>query len=327
MSARSPFRRWIAPVLALTLACVGTAAQAQPYPAKPIRLVIPFGAGGITDMAGRLIGQALGEELKQQVVIDNRPGAGGSIAAQAVAQAQPDGYTLLLGTVGTQVVNKMIYARLGYDPAALTPISLVSNSPYVLAVAGLDGVKDLPALAAYAKSKPGTLNFGSAGNGSSPHLGLELFKLATHSDILHVPFKSGAEAVNAALGGQVQIVIDAIPVIQPQARAGKLRMLAIAADHRNPAVPDLPTSKEQGLGEFQIGSWNALLAPPGTPPAQVALVDEALARALKRPALVARLAELGIEPLPTGPAAYGKHLRAETEKWTRVVRAAGTKVD
>ena len=148
MSARSPFRRWIAPVLALTLACVGAAAQAQPYPAKPIRLVIPFGAGGITDMAGRLIGQALGEELKQQVVIDNRPGAGGSIAAQAVAQAQPDGYTLLLGTVGTQVVNKMIYARLGYDPAALTPVSLVSNSPYVLAVAGLDGVKDLPALAA-----------------------------------------------------------------------------------------------------------------------------------------------------------------------------------
>ena len=221
----------------------------------------------------------------------------------------------------------MIYARLGYDPAALTPVSLVSNSPYVLAVAGLDGVKDLPALAAYAQKNPGTLNFGSAGNGSSPHLGLELFKLATHSDILHVPFKSGAEAVNAALGGQVQIVIDAIPVIQPQARAGKLRMLAIAADHRNPAVPDLPSSKEQGLGEFQIGSWNALLAPPGTPSAQVALLDEALARALKRPALVARLAEMGIEPLPTGAAAYGKHLRAETEKWTRVVHAAGTKVD
>ncbi|QNK66512.1 Bug family tripartite tricarboxylate transporter substrate binding protein [Variovorax sp. PAMC26660] len=313
---------------ALALLVSASVAHAQPaYPSKPIRLVIPFGAGGITDVAGRLIGQHLGEELKQSVIIDNKAGAGGAIAAQAVAQAQPDGYTLLLGTVGTQVVNKMLYNKLNYDPAAFTPVSLVSNSPYVLAVNGIDGVSDLKGLIAYAKAHPGKLNFGSAGNGSSPHLGIELFKLATQTDIVHVPFKSGAEAVNAVMGGQVQIVIDAIPVIQPQAKTGRLKMLAIAANHRNAAVPDLPTSTEQGLPDFQIGSWNAIVAPAGTSQAQVEILNQALARALKRPAVVARLAELGIEPMTTGVPAYLAHVKSETAKWSKVIKAAGTKLD
>lgn len=300
-------------------------AAAQAYPSKPVRLIIPFGAGGITDVAGRLVGQYLGEELKQPVVIDNKPGAGGSIAAQALAQAQPDGYTLLLGTVGTQVVNKMIYQKLNYDAAAFTPVSLVSNSPYVLAIAGIPGVTDLQGLAQHAKAHPAQLNFGSAGNGSSPHLGLELFKLATGTNILHVPYKSGAEAVNAALSGQVQIVIDALPVIQPQAKAQRLTMLGLAADKRSAAAPTLSTSVEQGLPGFQIGSWNALVAPPGTPKTQVETLVEALGRALKRPDLVARLGEMGIEPMATGTAAYQAHVRAETEKWFRVIQAAGIK--
>lgn len=306
-------------------------APAQPaYPSKPVRLVIPFGAGGITDVAGRLIGQHLGEELKQSVIIDNKAGAGGAIAAQAVAQAQPDGYTLLLGTVGTQVVNKMLYTKLNYDPAAFVPVSLVSNSPYVLAVNGIngiDGVNDLAGLVRYAKAHPGQLNFGSAGNGSSPHLALELFKLATKTDIVHVPFKSGAEAVNAVMGGQVQIVIDAIPVIQPQAKSGRLKMLAIAANHRNAAVPELSTSTEQGLPDFQIGSWNAIVAPAGTSPAQIEILNQALARALKRPAVIARLAELGIEPMTTGTPAYLAHVKSETAKWSKVIKAAGTRLD
>ncbi|PND33841.1 tripartite tricarboxylate transporter substrate binding protein [Achromobacter pulmonis] len=297
------------------------------YPDKPIRVIIPFGAGGITDVAGRLIGQYLGEALSQQIVIDNRPGAGGSIAAQAITSATPDGYTLLLGTVGTQVVNKMLYRKLNYDPAALTPISLVSNSPYVLAVHGIDGVEDLQGLIRYAKAHPGRLNFGSAGNGSSPHLGIELFKLSSQTDIVHIPFKSGAEAVNAAVGGQVNIVIDALPVIEPQAKAGRLKMLAIAAAERSPVTPDLKTSAEQGLPQFQIGSWNALVAPPGTPAAQVEVLNKALARALKRPELVSRLAAMGIEPLPTGVAAYQQHIASETAKWAKVIQAAGTKLD
>ena len=312
--------------LAATLG-VATAASAQAYPAKPIRLIIPFGAGGITDVAGRLVGRHLGEELQQQVVIDNRAGAGGAIAAQALAQAAPDGYTLLLGTVGTQVVNKMLYSKLAYDPAALVPVSLVSNSPYVLAVAGVPGVNDLQGLVAYAKAHPGALNFGSAGNGSSPHLGIELFKLASGTQIVHVPFKSGAEAVNAALSGQVQIVIDALPVILPHAKAGRLKLLAIADEQRSAAAPQLATSTEQKLSDFRIGSWNALVAPPGTPAAQVEVLNAALARALARPALVARLAEMGIVPLQTGVPAYLAHTQRETVKWSRVIQAAGTKLD
>jgi tripartite-type tricarboxylate transporter receptor subunit TctC len=332
MSILSRMRRraaLLAPAFCVIAFCCssGPAAAQGGYPNKPIRLVVPFGAGGITDVVGRLIGQQLGDELKQTVVIDNRAGAGGSIAAQAVAQAAPDGYTLLLATVGTQVVNKMIYSKLAYDPAAFTPISLVSNSPYMLAIGDIAGVDDLQGLIAYAHAHPGQLNFGSAGNGSSPHLGIELFKLSTRSFIVHIPFKSGAEAVNAALSGQVQIVIDAIPVIQPQVKAGRLKALAIADSRRNAAVPNLRTSTEQGVPGFQIGSWNAIVAPHGTPAAQVEVLSSALSRVLARPEVVSRLAELGIEPMPTGVAAYEKHVRAETTKWSRVTQAAGTRLD
>ncbi|WP_420224114.1 Bug family tripartite tricarboxylate transporter substrate binding protein [Pigmentiphaga litoralis] len=307
---------------------VQTAAAADAnYPDKPIRLIIPFGAGGITDVAGRMIGQYLGEALSQQVIIDNRPGAGGSIAAQALVGAKPDGYTLLLGTVGTQVVNKMLYSKLSYDPAAMTPVSLVSNSPYVIAINGIDKVDDLQGLVRYAKANPGRLNFGSAGNGSSPHLGIELFKLATQTDIVHVPFKSGAEAVNAAVGGQVNIVIDALPVIDPQAKAQRLKILAIAAAERSPAAPNVKTSVEQGLPQFQIGSWNALVAPKGTPDAVVDVLNKALATALQRPELRARLTDMGIETLPTGVAAYRQHVASETTKWTKVIQTAGTRLD
>jgi len=316
----------LAALLLITCAWFPHQASAQAYPAKPIRLIIPFGAGGITDVAGRLIGQYLGEELKQPVIIDNRPGAGGSIAAQALSKAQPDGYTLLLGTVGTQVVNKMLYSKLNYDPATFTPVSLVSNSPYVLAVAGIPDVTNLQSLVQYAKNHPGKLNFGSAGNGSSPHLGIELFKLTTKTNILHIPYKSGAEAVTAALGGSVQIVIDALPVIQPQAKAQRLTMLGLAAEKRSAVAPDLPTSIEQGFSDFQISSWNALVAPAGLPKAQVDTLVAALERALKRPELVSKLGEMGIEPMATGPAAYQAHVRNETAKWDRVIKTAGIKL-
>ncbi|MGB3288549.1 MAG: tripartite tricarboxylate transporter substrate binding protein [Burkholderiaceae bacterium] len=312
--------------LSIAMATPQVAAADTSYPDKPIRLIIPFGAGGITDVAGRLIGQYLGEALSQQIVIENRPGAGGAIAAQTLATAKPDGYTLLLGTVGTQVVNPMLYSELNYDPASFTPVSLVSNSPYVLAINGIEKVKDLQGLVRYAKAHPGELNFGSAGNGSSPHLGMELFKLATQTDIVHIPFKSGAEAVNAAVGGQVNIVIDALPVIAPQAKAERLKMLAIAAAERSPAAPDLKTSAEEGIAGFQIGSWNALVAPPGTPDSQVKVLNKALAEAFARPELVSKLAKMGIEVLPTGVKAYQSHVASETEKWSRVIKTAGTRL-
>ncbi len=329
MSFRSRLRTFLPSACLGLSALLATAApaQAQSYPDKPIRLIVPFGAGGITDVAGRLVAQYLGDALKQQIIIENRPGAGGAIAAQVLTQSKPDGYTLLLGTVGTQVVNKMLYSKLGYEPSALTPVSLVSNAPFVLAIHGIDGVHDLKGLAAYAKAHPDQLNFGSAGNGSSPHLGLELFKLTTGARITHIPFKSGVEAVNAAVGGQVQVVIDALPVIQPQDKAGRLTMLALAAQKRNAVAPDLPTSVEQGMPDFQVGSWNALIAPPGTPQAQVEILNRALASAMAQPKLIARLAEMGIDPLPTGVAAYQAHVQAETDKWYKVIQAAGTRLD
>jgi tripartite-type tricarboxylate transporter receptor subunit TctC len=326
-------RRWTLGVLgaAIALISAGSSALAQEaFPTKPIKLVIPFGAGGITDVVGRLIGQRLSDELKQPVVIDNKPGAGGSLAAQAVAQAAPDGYTLLLGTVGTQVVNPMLYSKLTYDAAtAFAPVSLVSNSPYVLATSASlpNTVVDLKSLAAYAKANPAKLNFGSAGNGSSPHLGIELFKLATQTHIVHIPYKSGADAVNAALSDQVQIVIDAIPVINPQVKAGRLRALGIAASKRNLAMPELKTSVEQSLPGFQIGSWNCLVAPAGTPKERIAVLNSALTKVLTRPDTVTRLAELGIEPMPTSAAAYEAHVKSEREKWSRVIKVAGTKLD
>lgn len=312
--------------LASFLLSSGIGAQ-EVYPSKHIRLVIPFGAGGITDVVGRLIGQHLSEELKQAVIIDNKPGAGGAIAAQAVAQAANDGYTLLLGTVGTQVVNKMLYSKLQYDPASFAPVSLVTTSPYVLAINSIAGVSTLQGLVDYARNNPGKLDFGSAGNGSSPHLGIELLKLATKTHITHIPYKSGAEAVNAALAGQVQIVIDAIPVIHPQAKSGRLKILAIASTRRNQAIPDVPTSAEAGVPDFQIGSWNAIVAPGGTPAARIQVLSDALGRVLVKPEVLSKLAELGIDPMPIGAPAYQSHIRSETERWSKVVKAAGTKLD
>lgn len=308
--------------------CLASPAFAEEvYPSKVIKLVVPFGAGGITDVVGRLIGQRLSEELKQSVVIENRPGAGGGIAAQSVAQSAPDGYTLLLGTVGTQVFNRMIYSNLSYDPETFVPVSLISNSPYVLAVAGLPGVRDLEGLATYARANPGKLNFGSAGHGSTPHLGLELFKLITKTDIVHVPFKSGPEAVNAALSGQVQVVFDAIPVIMPQVRDGRLEALAIADKSRNGATPELKSGAEQGMPDLQLSSWNAILAPANTPKERTELIASALVRVFARKDVTERLLVLGIEPLPVGLLAYEAHLQAEKQRWSRVMQAANVRVN
>ena len=321
-------RRAVALVLiAGACLCAGAALAQESYPSKPITIVVPYPAGGSNDTFARQVAKELGDSLRQPVLIDNRPGASGNTGTAQVARAAPDGYTVMLGETGQIAIAPSSYRKLAYDPAAFAPVSLVSNSPYVMAVSDIPGVTDLQTLVTYARAHPGQLNFGSAGNGSSPHLGIELFKLSTKTFIVHIPFKSGAEAVNAALANQVQIVIDAIPVIQPQVKAGRLKALAIADSRRNPAVPNLRTSAEQGVPGFQIGSWNAIVAPPGTPAAQVEVLSQALSRVLARPDVVAKLADLGIEPMPTGVAAYNTHVRAETEKWSRVTKAAGTKLD
>ncbi|KRC70133.1 twin-arginine translocation pathway signal protein [Achromobacter sp. Root83] len=314
-------------VAALAIAA-GMAGGAQAaYPERTIRLVVPFGAGGITDIVARQVGKGMGDALGQGIVVENRPGAGGVIAAQVAATAPADGYTIFMGTVGTQVVNPLIYSKLSYDADKFAPVGMVSGSPYLLAVrAGLPAAS-FSEFVAYAKANPARLNFGSAGNASSPHLGLELLKLTAGVDIVHVPFKSGSEAVNAAIGDQVDVVMDASPVIMPHVASGKLRALAVASDKRLPSAPAVPASTEAGDGALQISSWNAFFAPPGTPPDVLAALSAALQKTLASPDLKARLAAQGTQLYSGTPDEYQRFIGAEKAKWADIVKRANIKMD
>jgi len=314
-------------VAALALAAgMGAGAHAG-FPERPVRLVVPFGAGGITDIVARQVGKGMGDVLGQSIVIENRPGAGGMIAAQVAATAPADGYTIFMGTVGTQVVNPLIYSKLSYDADKFAPVGMVSGSPYVLAVrAGLPAAS-FSEFVAYAKANPARLNFGSAGNASSPHLGLELLKLTAGLDIVHVPFKSGSEAVNAAIGGQVDVVMDASPVIMPHVASGKLRALAVAADKRLPSAPAVPASTEVGDAQLQISSWNAFFAPAGTPPEVLAALNAALQKTLASPELKERLAAQGTQLYTGTPQEYQHFIAGEKTKWTEIVKRANIKMD
>jgi tripartite-type tricarboxylate transporter receptor subunit TctC len=320
----SLFRR----LLLIFLVVTSAAATAQEaYPSKPIRLIVPFAAGGITDVMGRLVARGLSEELKQPVVVENKAGASGAIGAQLVARGPKDGYSLLLGTVSTQVVNPLLYKKLPYDVSELEPVSLIVNSPYILAITKVPGVTDFSSLVKYAADNPNALFFGSAGNGTAPHLGLESFKLATGTKIVHVPYKSGAEAIAAAIEGSVQLVMDAFPVINAQVAAGRLTPIVIADGSRNSAMPDVKTSAELGYPDFIIGSWNALLVPAGTPPARIAILNQALKRVMERQDTKDQLQRYGISPLPLGPQAYAERVTKETRRWTQIVREVDIKLD
>lgn len=317
----------MAGALALVAVMTGGGAQAAAYPDRPIRLVVPFGAGGITDIVARQVGKGMGDALGQSIVIENRPGAGGVIAAQVAATAPADGYTIFMGTVGTQVVNPLIYNKLSYDADKFAPVGMVSGSPYLLAIRSGVPAKTFGEFVAYAKANPAKLNFGSAGNASSPHLGLELLKLTAGVDIVHVPFKSGSEAVNAAIGEQVDVVMDASPVIMPHAASGKLRPLAVAADKRLPSAPDVPSSSEVGDAALQISSWNAFFAPAGTPPEVLEKLNAALQKTLASPELKDRLASQGTQLYTGKPDEYQRFIAGEKTKWTEIVKRANIKMD
>lgn len=305
---------------------MGAGAQAA-FPDRPIRLVVPFGAGGITDIVARQVGKGMGDVLGQGIVIENRPGAGGVIAAQMAASAPADGYTIFMGTVGTQVVNPLIYAKLSYDADKFAPVGMVSGSPYLLAVRAGVPATSFAEFVKYAKANPAKLNFGSAGNASSPHLGLELLKLTAGVDIVHVPFKSGSEAVNAAIGEQVDVVMDASPVIMPHVTSGKLRALAVASDKRLPSAPAVPASTEAGDAALQISSWNAFFAPAGTPPDVLAALNAALQKTLASPDLKERLAAQGTQLYTGTPDEYQRFIGGEKTKWAEIVKRANIKMD
>ncbi|HET9337661.1 MAG TPA: tripartite tricarboxylate transporter substrate binding protein [Casimicrobiaceae bacterium] len=298
------------------------------YPSQPIRIVVPFPPGGATDIMARAAAQKLAEAWKAQVVVDNRPGAGGNIGSELVAKAAPDGYTLEMGTVGTHAINASLYAKMPYDHVKdFTPVVLVAAVPNVLVVHPSVPANSVQELIAYAKANPGKLNFASSGAGTSIHLSGELFKVMAGVQMTHVPYKGSAPAITDLLGGQVQLMFDNLPPSLPHIRAGKLRALAVTTSERAPALPDVPTVAESGLPGFEASSWFGLLAPAGTPREIVVKINGEIARWLVTPEAKEKMIAIGANAKGGTPEDFAKHIADETAKWAKVVKESGAKVD
>jgi len=315
-------------LLGSVLAVLAAGGQAQTYPTHPIRLVVPFPAGGTTDILAREVGQKLSVSLGQSVVIDNRPGAAGNIGSDLVAKSAPDGYTLLMCTVSTHAINPNLYAKLPYDHLKdFVPVVLVASVPNVLEVTPALPVNSVADLIRLAKEKPGQINFASSGSGTSIHLSGELFKTQAGVDMTHVPYKGSAPALTDLIGGQVQVMFDNLPSSLPQIKAGKLRAIAVTSAQRAPALPDIPTIAESGLPGFEATSWFGIVAPTGTPPAIIARINADVNQWLQSPEAREKLLAQGALAAGGTPEQFAAYIRAETEKWAKVVKASGAKVD
>ncbi|MFJ1255269.1 Bug family tripartite tricarboxylate transporter substrate binding protein [Cupriavidus sp. CuC1] len=321
-------RAVIAGILGTALMSVGVVAfAADNWPARPISLVVPFAAGGTTDIIGRTIGQKLGEALRQPVVIDNRPGAGGTLGAANVARAQADGYTFLLATVA-HTMAPGIYKTLPYDfTKDLDPVGMVALTPNVLLVNQMIPAKSVPELIAYIKAHPGKVNYGSAGTGSTEHLSGELFRSMTGTDIAHVPYKGGAPMMTDLIAGQIQMAIETSPSAAPHVRSGKVKALAVTTAKRSTAYPGVPTLDESGVKGFEVTTWYALMAPRGTPPAVEQRVSAELAKVLKLPEVQKRFEEQGVAAGDMTPTQLSGFIRSETAKWTKVAKDSGASME
>jgi len=325
----NPFRS-LALVACSAFALLGApSALAQaPFPTKPVRLVVPFPAGGTTDILARAAAQKLSETLGQQVIVDNRPGAGGNIGAELVAKAPADGYTLLMGTVGTHAINPSLYAKMPYDHVKdFAPVILVAGVPNVLVVNPDLPFKTVADVVAYAKANPGKLNFASSGSGTSIHLSGELFKVMAGVQMTHVPYKGSAPALTDVIGGQVQLMFDNLPSALPQIKGGKLRAVAVTSTTRAAALPDVPTVAESGLPGFESSSWFGILAPAGTPKDIIAKINTDVQKWLSTPEAKEKLLGQGAIAAGGSPDDFAKHIQAETAKWAKVVKESGAKVD
>jgi len=321
--------RVVLSVALVTAALVLPVAVAQSsFPSRPLRLVVPFPPGGPTDIVARPVAQKLSEQLGQQVLVDNRGGAGGNIGAESVAHAAPDGYTLLMGTVGTQAINPALYSKLAYEPTRdLAPVALVAAAPVVLVVHPSVGAKSVKELLALARAKPGQLTFGSAGSGTPGHLTGEMFKSATAASLVHVPYKGSAPAVSDLIGGQIGLVFDPVQSVLPHIRAGRIQALAVSSARRSGALPDVPTLSEAGVRGVKTTAWWGLLAPAKTPREVIARLSAEAQRAVQTADLRERLGAVGIEPMGLGSDAFAEFQKAELAKWGKAVRESGAKVD
>jgi tripartite-type tricarboxylate transporter receptor subunit TctC len=315
--------------LAAATLLAASPAWAQPaYPAKTVRLVVPFTPGGSTDILGRVVAQKLTEAWGQQVVVDNRPGAGGTIGVELVAKAPPDGYTLVMGHIGTFGVNPSLYPKLAYDAVKdFAPVSLVALVPNMLAVHPSMPVKSVKEFLAFSRARPGQLNYGSGGNGSAAHLAVEYLKLAAKLDIVHIPYKGTAPMITDLIGGQLSLTITGVPPLLQHVRGGRLRALGVATTKRIALLPDLPTIAEAGVPGFEATQWYGVLAPAATPKDIVAKIHGEIVKFLKRPDTAEKMSGEGAEPVGSSPAEFGEHIRAEIQRWAKVIKASGARAE
>jgi tripartite-type tricarboxylate transporter receptor subunit TctC len=308
---------------ALTLSLLPALAAAQDFPAKPIKLIVPFPAGGPNDIIARIVGQRMSELTRQPVVIDNRGGASGALGTDAVAKAAPDGYTIGIVNLGALAINQSM-EKVPYETLKdLAPVTLVVTVPEMLVVASNVPARNMSELVALAKAQPGKLNFASTGPGSLPHLAGELLKLTAGIDIAHVPYRGAAPAINDLLGQQVQMTFLDLPAILPHIRSGTLKPIALGTDARAPTAPDVPTTVELGMPALRIENWYGMVAPAGTPPAIIAALNKITTTALADPAVKEKLAEQGLTTAGNSPEQFRDYIAAETAKWAKVIKDAG----
>lgn len=324
-----PILRWCG-ALAFALAAMSAApaAQAQNYPSRPVRLIVPYPVGGTTDILARLAAKELTERLKQPFVVENKAGASGAIGSVEVARAAPDGYTLLMATASSHGINSAVYKKLPYDAVKdFAPVTNLASTPNIIVVNNEVPAKNLAELIALAKAQPGKLNFGSTSLGGSPHMSAELLKMMAHIDMTHVPYKGAAPMLTDLLGGQIQVGFDNLPSTIGFVRSGKVRAIAVTTPARWPGAPDIPTVAESGVPGYEVSGWFGLLAPAGTPKATLEVIQHALAAAVRQPALAKQMLDLGAQPIANSPDDFAAQIRHEVDKWQEVARATGVTVD
>jgi len=320
-------QRMLIASLAACGAALAPAAAAQAYPTKPVRIIVPFPAGGTTDIIARPIAQKLTETFKQTFLVDNRPGGGANIGAELAAKSPPDGYTLFMAST-IHTINPSLYPKLAYDPVRdFAPITIIAETAQVLCVHPSVPVTTVKELVAYARQRPGQLNYSSAGNGSQPHLTAEMFRAMTGVDIVHVPYKGAPPAMTDLLAGQVALTFATAPSAVPHVKSGRIRALGVSTAQRITALPDVPTIAEAAVPGFESSGSNGLAAPAGTPPAIIERLNAAVVKIVKEPQMSAYLSGQGADPATTTPAEYAAYIKAEVAKWAKVVKDSGAKVD